>query len=58
MDICAIASASINRSLARTQADIGVAMLRKTMDIQQTTDDTLIQSMGSVTSSHLLDMKV
>jgi len=60
MDISAIASASINMHLAQTQQAVGVSMLKKTMDMQQASSDTLIQSMSTATSSsgHQLDLLV
>lgn len=60
MDTSAIAAASTSMSMARVQQDVGTTMLRKTMDIQQASCDSLIQSMSSVAPSfgHRLDILV
>lgn len=59
MDVSSIASASIDMHLAQTQQAAGVSLLKKTMDMQQLSCDTLIQSMDSIApSEHKLDILV
>jgi len=60
MDTSAIAALSTNMSMARIQQDVGATMLRKTMDIQQASSDTLIQGMNAAPPSfgHKLDILV
>ena len=58
-DISSIASASIDMHIAQTQQSAGISLLKKTMDMQQSSCDALIQSMDSVApTEHQLDLLV
>lgn len=60
MDPTAIAAASINLNLNKTEQSVDIAMLRKAMDLQESSCDELIQSMGSLSPylGHNLDIRV
>lgn len=59
MDVSSIADTSMNLSLSKTQNAVGTIMLKKTLDYQQSSSESMIQMMGSVPSfGHTLDMLV
>lgn len=60
MDVGAIADTSMAMSLINTKQAVGTAVLRQTMDIQQTEGASLIQCMqdSTVSSGHILDRLV
>lgn len=48
MDTSVIAAASIDMSLSQTQQAANIAVLKKSMNVQQTDAEALIQSMGNI----------
>lgn len=63
MDLSSVGTASIQMHLSQTQQAVGVSLLKKSMDQQETQADALIQSLQAAApaappSGHKLDRMI